>query len=35
MSSLVIAAIRTSGVCTPASIPYGALGNAVLTQVGD
>ncbi len=34
MSSLVIAAIRTSGVCTPASIPYGAFGNAVLTQVG-
>jgi serine/threonine protein kinase len=34
MNSLVISAILASGVCTPASIPYGALGNAVLTQVG-
>ncbi len=34
MNSLAIAAIRTTGVCAPASIPYGALGNAVLIQVG-
>jgi serine/threonine kinase PknH len=34
MDSLVVAAILQTGICTPASIPYGALGDAVLTQVG-
>jgi serine/threonine protein kinase len=35
MNSLVVAALRVTGVCTPASLPYGALGGAVLTQAGD
>ena len=34
MDSLVVAAILQTGICTPASIPYGALGDAVLTEVG-